>query len=79
MTCEARTWHEIVEDGWRITKRKFQIDVFDDQQLDKEQEQEAAHAYQTDDEDEIAYFMELPPNQDQQLELLRTYDLNPLL
>ena len=49
-----------MEDGWRVTSNKFRIDVLEDQNLIKDQD-DVLLKYDTQEEDEIAFLMGLPP------------------
>lgn len=74
MMYEVKTWDELLEDGWRVTTQKLQVDLLDEIECCVSDDDH----YKTKDEDEIVVLMELPDDE-RCLELLRTYDLNPLI
>ena len=46
LTYEKKSWDDIMEDGWRVTGTKFQIDVLDEEKISEDND-DVLHKYDT--------------------------------
>ena len=60
MTSETKSWNDILEDGWRVTSKKIEIDLLND----NSEETSALKQYKTENEDEVVILMKLPSKKD---------------
>ena len=60
MTSETKSWNDILEDGWRVTSKKIEIDLLND----NSEETNALKQYKTENEDEVVILMKLPTKKD---------------
>lgn len=65
---------DMIDEGWNVTRNKMRADIAnDDERFD-----DLMDFYQTTEEQEVAIMMPMP-TPEQQMELCRAFDLNPLI